>query len=146
MFLVLSTDRAPPLAELDEIGGTVKKVYRSTSGRSSTAVRFSLDDTSLNFVYLSKGGADDRVLDVLQRAGSKAVLIVYDSRDAHSPPFDSQSYHAVYSVQVGGEMVRSYDEVATSWNADSNLGRWAGVVFVLVGIGAAALLVMRDDA
>ena len=61
--------------------------------------------------------------------------VLYDENDPFRPPFKEFEVFTVYSVSIGGESVRSYDDVAKAWNGDNQFGRYFGIFIIVAGLG-----------
>jgi hypothetical protein len=100
-------------------------------------VRFGLSGHPNGFDYLSKGNAANQVADAIGAASGKTVRVLYDPGSLGAPIYSKDKYFTVFSVTVGEQPVRSYDQVAAAWRSDNQVGYWIGWVAVAVGAGIA---------
>jgi len=96
-------------------------------------VRFKLSNFENGFNYLSKGNAADQVARAVESGGF--VRVLYDPDSLNGPVYSDQEYFSVFAVELDGNVVRSYDQVASAWQSDNRLGFWFGCLLVVIGVG-----------
>lgn len=134
LVLALVDKGAPDRSQLTEVAGQLKSLDKSTSkGGGLSAVRFSLTTDHRDFHYISKAGHIDEVWSALQQAGHSKISLLIDSADHHSLPFEDRVFYMAYEIRVGGNLIRSYPQVAESWVADNVAGELLGYGSAVIG-------------
>jgi len=126
----------PSRASLKFASGRVKWTEEYRYG-----VRFALEGTAENFVYVSKGRAMGVVTGALTDAQRPSVSVLYDPASGSGPVGSGRSYFTVYELAANGRMVRSRGQVEQAWRSDEKVGLYLGVVFLFgsVFLGFSAL-------
>ncbi|MBD5802234.1 hypothetical protein AZOA_16600 [Azoarcus sp. Aa7] len=135
-FVLALVDKGiPDRSRLTEVLGQLKSLDKATSkGGGISAVRFSLATDQRDFHYISKSGQIDAVWNAMQQAGHSEIGLLIDSADSHSPPFENRSFYTAYEIRIGGNLIRSYPQIAESWDGDNFVGELLGYGASLIGV------------
>ena len=134
----VGSDPIPERSMLTSAAGQIEWT-RKVRSRKSSSFRFKLSGEPVIFQYVSKAGQAHTIHNRLRSSRGKLVAITFDPDRSLSPLFSDETFFTVFSVQVDGKDVRSYDEVAESWGSDNTVGLWLGRIFILIGIGIAVV-------
>lgn len=127
-YIMDPTRGLPAYGELQAIQGRVAWVDPYEFG-----VRFGFSGDSRGFAYLSKAEAHHKVTKHLVNAGDRLITVLAELDDSHSPLYSDKTYHVVFQVVVGEQLVRSYQEVADAWAGDNKLMLLVGILLLLSG-------------
>jgi hypothetical protein len=122
LFMALQGPRLglPDRSDLFAAEGTLREACE----RKST-VYFSLAEHPDKFDYQSKADDGKSVFRSLTVGAHVSVL-------HQPPPADyrvGEDRLTVYQIEVGGEMVRSYEQVEEAWVSNNSLGPWLAALF-----------------
>lgn len=135
-FVLALVDKGiPDRSRLTEVVGQLKSLDKTTSkGGGLSAVRFSMTTDHRDFHYISKAGHIDEVWSALQQAGHSEISLLIDSADPNSPPFEDRTFYMAYEIRVGGNLIRSYPQVAEFWGTDNFVGELLGYGSAVIGV------------
>ncbi|MGI9305135.1 MAG: hypothetical protein ACR2RB_20880 [Gammaproteobacteria bacterium] len=141
-LLGLDPDRnLPPKSELNTAEGELQSVLER---RRCLTIRVR-GDTAHDYRYCAQGGGLAALRDAL--AGSDGRVQIRLDYSPHRT-FDlftvNRTLHRVFEVEVNGQVVRPYDEVANAWRENNrHLGLWFATPMIVVGlfflVGAGAI-------
>lgn len=95
-------------------------------------LRFALKGQPQIFDFNRNSGASEQVKAALETAGRELVLVRY-SKDTHGPVYSDDEYHAVWSLQIGSQLISSYSEVLAAETDNAQKVVWLGWAFFCGG-------------
>lgn len=134
VVLAIGSDEIPDRSRLIEVRGPIRslEVVRSRGGGPG-AVRFTLTNDPRHFHYRSQAGRADDVRSALERAGSAEVSAWIDPAITDAPPAEGRTFHPVFELRVGEQLIRPYAEVAASLRTNRFFGASLGYGTVIAG-------------
>ncbi len=143
---LMPLEEVPPLSSLSSASGVVRSV-EETGKRNRRSVAFRLKGHTEWFGYTYKSGQSGTVYNALRNAETKTVTIKFDKSDPRFPSFENEPRYPTYAISVSHNVVRSYEDVVSSWSSDNAFRPWiAALFFVLGALNLGFALQRRNDA